>query len=203
MEPVRAKVCGLTRAEDALAAERLGAWAVGFVFAPSKRRVTPAQAAAIGARLGPFVTRVGVFVDTEPDEVLAVARAARLDAVQLHGSEPPQWAERIGTRLPVIKAFRLQGPADPAWRSYPASAILVDGAVPGSGRPYDPAWLEPLKDHPRLIVAGGLTPERLSELFARLCPYAVDVSSGVESAPGVKDPARMRAFLQRVRRACG
>ncbi len=203
MEPVRVKVCGLTRAEDALAAERLGAWAVGFVFAPSKRRVAPEQAAAVGARLGPFVTRVGVFVDTDPDEVLAVARTARLGAVQLHGAEPPEWAERIGARLPVIKAFRLSGPADPAWRTYPASAILLDGAAPGSGRPYDPAWLEPLAGHPRLIVAGGLSPERLPELFARLCPYAVDVSSGVERRPGVKDPDRLARFLEAAAAGCG
>ncbi|WP_456414290.1 phosphoribosylanthranilate isomerase [Oceanithermus profundus] len=203
MEPVRAKVCGLTRAEDALAAERLGAWAVGFVFAPSKRRVTPEQAAAIGARLGPFVARVGVFVDAPPAEVLEVARRARLSAVQLHGEEPPEWAEALRRHLPVIKAVRLAGPPDPALVAYPADALLVDGPRPGSGEAYDWGWLEPLADHPRLIVAGGLTPERLPELFARVCPYAVDVSSGVESAPGVKDEARMRAFLQRVRRGCG
>ena len=203
MEPVRAKVCGLTRAEDALAAERLGAWAVGFVFAPSKRRVTPEQAAAIGARLGPFVTRVGVFVDAPPEEVLAVVRTARLGAVQLHGSEPPEWAEALRRHLPVIKAVRLSGPPDPALLAYPADALLADGRRPGSGEAYDWGWLEPLADHPRLIVAGGLSPERLPELFARLCPYAVDVSSGVESAPGVKDEARLRAFLQRVRRGCG
>ncbi|ADR37647.1 phosphoribosylanthranilate isomerase [Oceanithermus profundus DSM 14977] len=203
MEPVRAKVCGLTRAEDALAAERLGAWAVGFVFAPSKRRVTPEQAAAIGARLGPFVARVGVFVDAPPAEVLEVARRARLSAVQLHGEEPPEWAEALRRHLPVIKAVRLAGPPDPALVAYPADALLVDGPRPGSGEAYDWGWLEPLADHPRLIVAGGLTPERLPELFTRVCPYAVDVSSGVESAPGVKDEARMRAFLQRVRRGCG
>nr|WP_041554916.1 phosphoribosylanthranilate isomerase [Oceanithermus profundus] len=200
---MRAKVCGLTRAEDALAAERLGAWAVGFVFAPSKRRVTPEQAAAIGARLGPFVARVGVFVDAPPAEVLEVARRARLSAVQLHGEEPPEWAEALRRHLPVIKAVRLAGPPDPALVAYPADALLVDGPRPGSGEAYDWGWLEPLADHPRLIVAGGLTPERLPELFTRVCPYAVDVSSGVESAPGVKDEARMRAFLQRVRRGCG
>ncbi|XOB98468.1 phosphoribosylanthranilate isomerase [Deinococcota bacterium DY0809b] len=203
MEPVRTKVCGLTRTEDALAAERLGAWAVGFVFAPSKRRVTPEQAAAIGARLGPFVVRVGVFVDAPPAEVLEVARRARLSAVQLHGEEPPEWAEALRRRLPVIKAVRLAGPPDPALAAYPADALLVDGPRPGSGEAYDWGWLEPLADHPRLIVAGGLTPERLLELFARVCPYAVDVSSGVEAAPGVKDPQRLAAFLQAARRGCG
>ncbi len=203
MEPVRVKVCGLTRVEDALTAERLGAWALGFVFAPSKRRVTPEQAAAIGARLGPFVARVGVFVDAPPDEVLAVAERARLSAVQLHGDEPPEWAEALRRRLPVIKAVRLAGPPDPALAAYPADALLVDGPRPGSGEAYDWGWIEPLADHPRLIVAGGLSPERLPGLFARVCPYAVDVSSGVESAPGAKDPARLAAFLQAARRGCG
>ncbi|HGY09805.1 MAG TPA: phosphoribosylanthranilate isomerase [Oceanithermus profundus] len=203
MRPVRVKVCGLTRIEDALAAERLGAWALGFVFARSKRRVTPERAAAIARRLGPFVTRVGVFVNAEPKTVLDVARRARLSAVQLHGDEPPEWAEALRLHLPVIKAFRLDGPADPAWLDYPADALLVDGADPGSGQPYDPAWLTPLADHPHLIVAGGLTPERLPGLFERLCPYAVDVSSGVERRPGVKDPGRVALFLQAASAGCG
>ncbi len=203
MRTVRTKVCGITREADARAAERLGVWALGFVFAPSKRRVTPEQAAAIGARLGPFVARVGVFVDAPPGEVLEVARRARLSAVQLHGDEPPEWAEELRRHLPVIKAVRLSGPPGPELAAYPADALLVDGPRPGSGEAYDWSWLEPLTDRPRLIVAGGLTPERLPELFARVCPYAVDVSSGVEAAPGIKDPARLEAFLQAARRGCG
>ncbi len=184
-------------------AERLGAWALGFVFAPSKRRVEPDQAAAIARRLGPFAARVGVFVDSEPEEVLRVARRAGLTALQLHGSEPPEWAAALRRHLPVIKAFRLSGPADPAWLEYPADAILVDGATPGSGKPYQPEWLGPLWSHPRLIVAGGLTAERLGELYAYGCPYAVDVSSGVESSPGRKDAQKLKAFLQASARGCG
>ncbi len=203
MHAVRTKVCGITREEDALAAEQLGAWALGFVFAPSKRRVEPETAAAIGAVLGPFVVRVGVFVDAPPGEVLEVARRARLSAVQLHGDEPPEWAEELRRHLPVIKAVRLSGPPESELAAYPADALLVDGLRPGSGEAYDWSWLEPLADHPRLIVAGGLTPERLPELFTRVCPYAVDVSSGVEATPGIKDPARLEAFLQAARRGCG
>ncbi|AEB10890.1 phosphoribosylanthranilate isomerase [Marinithermus hydrothermalis] len=199
---MRVKICGITRLEDALEAERLGAWAVGFVFAPSKRRVTPEQAAAISRELGPFVRRVGVFVDTPPEEVLEVVRAARLDAVQLHGDEPPEWSEALRARLPVIKAVRLEGPPDPAVLEYPADALLVDGPRPGSGEAYDWAWLEPLARHPRLIVAGGLHPETLPRLLRRFRPYGVDVSSGVEVRPGVKDWGRMAAFLRAVR-ACG
>jgi len=200
---VRTKICGMTRAEDLRIAEELGVWAVGFVFAPSKRQVSAERAAELGRALGPFVGRVGVFVDSPPEEVLRIARTARLSAVQLHGSEPPEWAEELGRWLPVIKAVRLTGPAEAAWLNYPASALLVDGAVPGSGKPYDPAWLEPLWKHPRLIVAGGLTPERLPELFSHGCPYAVDVSSGVEAAPGVKDADKMAAFVQAANKACG
>ncbi len=200
---VKTKICGMTRVEDVRTAEELGVWAVGFVFAPSKRQVSAEQAAELGRGLGPFVSRVGVFVDSPPEEVLHIARAARLSAVQLHGNEPPEWAEEIGRWLPVIKAVRLTGPAEAAWLDYPASALLVDGAVPGSGKPYDPVWLEPLWQHPRLIVAGGLTPERLPELFDHGCPYAVDVSSGVEAVPGVKDAGKMAAFVQAAKVACG
>jgi phosphoribosylanthranilate isomerase len=149
------------------------------------------------------VARVRVFVDADPAEVLAVAREARLTAVQLHGDEPPAWAAELRRHLPVIKAVRLSGPPEPELTAYPADALLVDGPRPGSGEAYDWGWLEPLVDHPRLIVAGGLTAGRLPGLFARLCPYAVDVSSGVESAPGRKDAARLRAFLQAARRGCG
>jgi len=200
---VRTKICGMTRKEDVRLAEELGVWAVGFVFARSKRQIAPRKAAELGRTLGPFVGRVGVFVDSPPEEVLRVARAARLSTVQLHGGEPPEWAEEIGRWLPVIKAVRLTGPANPTWLDYPASALLVDGAVPGSGKPYDPSWLEPLWRHPRLIVAGGLTPERLPELFSHGCPYAVDVSSGVEEVPGVKDADKMAAFVRAAASGCG
>ena len=200
---VKTKICGMTREEDLQRAEELGVWAIGFVFAASKRQISAERAAELGRVLGPFTSRVGVFVDSPPEEVLRVAEVARLSAVQLHGNEPKQWAEEVGRWLPVIKAVRLTGPADPAWLNYPASALLVDGAVPGSGKPYDPSWLEPLWRHPRLIVAGGLTPNRLPELFDHGCPYAVDVSSGVEAAPGIKDANKMASFIQAARGACG
>lgn len=192
----RVKICGITRLDDALLAEAEGAWAVGFVFAPSPRSVDPATARAISLGLGPLILRVGVFVDTPPEEVLATVEAARLQAVQLHGHEPPSWAEAIRERVPVIKAFRLQGPALPEWREYPCDALLIDGARPGSGEGYPAEWLLPLKDYPRLIVAGGLRPDRLQLPFT---PYALDVSSGVELRPGIKDPERVRRFLLQAR----
>ncbi|MDT7919985.1 MAG: phosphoribosylanthranilate isomerase [Meiothermus sp.] len=195
---VRAKICGITRQEDALLAENLGAWALGFILAPGTRRyIEPEQIRPISSALGPFLVRVGVFVDTPPEEVLRQMEAARLQVAQLHGAEPPGWAEQVRRFFPVIKAIRISGPASPEWLTYPADALLVDGVSPGSGQTYPLEWLLPLRQHPRLIVAGGLTPENLRSVLD-LAPYAVDVSSGVELEPGRKDPNKLRAFLAQV-----
>ncbi len=200
---VRAKICGITCLEDALLAERLGAWALGFVLAPGTRRyLAPEAVAPIAQALGPLVVRVGVFVDTPPEAVLAQMQSARLQVAQLHGQEPPEWAEEVRRFYPVIKAFKLQGPAQPHWLAYPADALLLDGAQPGSGQGYPLEWLAPLRSHPRLIVAGGLNPENLSAALG-LQPYAVDVSSGVEAAPRRKDPDRLERFLAQVARFNG
>ncbi|WP_333659776.1 phosphoribosylanthranilate isomerase [Meiothermus cerbereus] len=195
---VRAKICGITRQEDALLAENLGAWALGFILAPGTRRyIEPEQIRPISSALGPFLVRVGVFVDTPPEEVLRQMEAARLQVAQLHGAEAPGWAEQVRRFFPVIKAIRISGPASPEWLTYPADALLVDGVSPGSGQTYPLEWLLPLRQHPRLIVAGGLTPENLRSVLD-LAPYAVDVSSGVELEPGRKDPNKLRAFLAQV-----
>jgi len=191
----KAKICGITRIEDARLAEELGAWALGFILAPgTKRYLEPSSIRSIVAELGPFISTVGVFVDTPPEQVLQTMQRARLSVVQLHGSEPPEWAEAIRRHYPVIKVFKLIAPANPAWMGYPCDGLMVDGAVPGSGQAYPLEWLSPLLRHPRLIVAGGLTPENLQAVL-RLNPYAVDVSSGVEAAPRLKDPAKLRQFL--------
>ncbi len=182
--------------------EVLGVHAVGFVFAPSKRNVTPEQAARVAAVLGPFVTKVGVFVDAPEEWVLEVARAVRLDALQLHGREPPEVARRLSRHYPVIKAFRLAGPPPPEVFAYPADALLLDGPRPGSGHAFDWSWLAGVPGSARVIVAGGLLPENVCGLLQRFTPYAVDVSSGVESKPGVKDRDRVEAFLRAVER-CG
>lgn len=194
----RAKICGITRLEDALLAEELGAWALGFVLVPgTKRYVEPEQVRPIAESLGPLVIRVGVFVDTPPDLVLAQMQTARLQVAQLHGHEPPEWAKHIRRFFPVIKAFKLSGPAQPDWLSYPADALLLDGVSPGSGQSYPLDWVAPLKPHPRLIIAGGLTPHNLQPILD-LKPYAVDVSSGVEAVPRLKDPLKLRRFLAQV-----
>ena len=192
---VRVKVCGVTREADARMLEALGVHAVGLVFAPSKRRIEPAAAARVSAALGPFVARVGVFVDAPVEEVLEIAEAVGLSALQLHGNEPPEVARRLARRYPVIKAFRVKERVDPAWFRYPADAFLLDGPRPGSGAAFDWAWLEAVPEGARVIVAGGLALENVCDLLRRYKPYAVDVSSGVEAAPGVKDRARVAAFL--------
>ncbi|RTG92296.1 phosphoribosylanthranilate isomerase [Thermus scotoductus] len=197
---MRIKICGITRLEDALLAEALGAFAVGFVFAPgSRRRVDLEVARTISEALGPFVVRVGVFQNQGPEEVLRLAEQARLQVVQLHGQEPPEWAEAIGKHYPVIKAFSLTGPADSSWTDYPASALLLDGKAPGSGQAYPRDWARPLLETgKRVILSGGINPENLEEVLT-LKPYAIDLASGVERAPGVKDEAKLRLLFAKAK----
>ncbi|WP_117237464.1 phosphoribosylanthranilate isomerase [Thermus sediminis] len=196
---MRVKICGLTRLEDALLAESLGAWALGFVLAPgSRRRVSPEGAREIAEALGPFVVRVGVFRDQGPEEVLRLMERAHLQVAQLHGHEPPEWAERVGEFFPVIKAFSLEGPARPEWADYPASALLLDSRNPGSGQGYPRDWARPLLETgKRVILAGGIGPGNLEEVLA-LSPYGVDLASGVEEAPGIKSEAKLRALFARM-----
>jgi phosphoribosylanthranilate isomerase len=200
---VRVKVCGITSLEDALAAVEAGADALGFVFAPSPRQVTPEQAAAILRELPPFVTSVGLVVDQDPRPLREVCP---VDVVQFHGSEPPEALLAAGCR--AVKAFRLRGEADlePLRRYASAAAFLLDAYVPGiqggTGHrfPWDLA-VEARRFGRPLIVAGGLTPENVALCVRTTRPYAVDVSSGVEAAPGRKDPAKLRDFIAAAREA--
>lgn len=200
---MRIKICGITRPEDAREAERAGADAIGMIFAPgSARRVTPERAEAIGAAVGPLLVRVGVFVDAPLDDVRALVERLRLGAVQLHGSEPPAYAAALRERVPVIRAVAFREGLTPgSLAAYPADAVLLDAARPGSGTAF--AWdaARAWRGHPRLILAGGLGPDTVGRGIAALAPYGVDVASGVERAPGEKDAARVRAFVQAARGA--
>lgn len=200
---VRVKICGITRPEDAVLAEEAGADAIGLIFAErSKRRLEPLQAAEIAAAAGPFTTRVGVFVDAPIERVRRVAAALRLDAVQLHGSEQPAYAAALRPSLQVIKAWSFTPGLRPeVMARYPADAVLLDGLRPGSGEAFDWAQAAALRGFPRLILAGGLTPETVAAGVQALAPYGVDVASGVEAEPGIKDPARVRAFVAAARGA--
>lgn len=200
---VRVKICGLTRVEDALAAEAAGADAIGLVFwEPSKRFVTLERAAAIASALGPFVGRVGVFRDADVDDVLHAVRSLRLTAVQLHGDEPPAYAGALRELVTVIRALPFTtGLSAEELRAYPADGILLDGAAPGSGEAFDWTAATGLRGLPRLIVAGGLTPANVGDVVRELQPYGVDVSSGVEVGPGIKHGDLMEEFVRRARLA--
>lgn len=199
----RVKICGITRAEDALAAARAGADAIGLVFyAKSPRAVSVARAGEIVAALPPFVAAVGLFVDADADEIRAVINAVPLALLQFHGDEPADACRAF--RLPYIKAIRLRAGDDLAVRARPygdAAAILADayleGIPGGTGRTLDWSGLPPRLSRP-LILAGGLTPDNVAVAVEQVRPWAVDVSGGVEAAPGVKDAAKIAAFIRGV-----
>jgi len=204
MRRTRVKICGLIRESDLAAAVAAGADAIGLVFhAPSPRAVAAEQAQALAATLPPFVTSVGLFVDAEPDLVRSVLARVPLAMLQFHGEEPPAYCDAF--HRPWIKAVRMRPETDLealARRYRNAQGLLLDTYDPtvagGTGRRFDwdlvPEWLAP-----RIILAGGLNPGNVAEAIRRVSPYAVDVSGGVESAKGVKDYAKIVAFLQRVR----
>jgi phosphoribosylanthranilate isomerase len=201
----RLKVCGITRPEDAELAVEAGAWAVGFILWPgSKRFVEPAMAAGIARSVRRRVQLVGVFVNPTLDEVAHAADLMGLSHLQLHGDEGPSFctaaAQRTGCR--VIKALRIRSRADIAdAERYHTDLHLLDS--PGNGRTWDWGLAGERRTRVPLIVAGGLTPENVGEAIAQARPWAVDVASGVESAPGVKDPAKVRAFAAAVADAAG
>ncbi|MGH8637845.1 MAG: phosphoribosylanthranilate isomerase [Burkholderiales bacterium] len=204
--PTRIKICGITRAEDALAACAAGADALGFVFhAPSPRNVTPDSAREIIARLPPFVSTVGLFVDRAAAEVERVLARVPLDLLQFHGDEAPELCGRFGR--PYFKAVRMRPGVDLleyARRFGLARGLLLDAYVSGThggtGTRFD--WrLVPANLPLPIVLSGGLTVENVGEAVRALRPWAVDVSSGVEAAKGIKDPQRIRDFIAGVRRA--
>jgi indole-3-glycerol phosphate synthase/phosphoribosylanthranilate isomerase len=189
------KICGLTRTEDARAAIEAGATHGGLVFAPASRRaVTPTRAAEI--RAAAPLDWVGVFVDEDPDTIAKIATALDLAAVQLHGDEPPESVDQLRGRLSceVWKAVRVLG-AIPSRASTGADRLLLDAPTPGRGRTFDWSWVEGHEEKCSAVLAGGLAPENVAPAAA-LGTFGLDVSSGVESSPGRKDPARLRAFLE-------
>lgn len=206
MSYVRSKICGITRIEDALAAVEAGADAIGFVFyAKSPRAVDVRQARAIIAELPPFVTTVGLFVDASRCELNEILEVVPLDLLQFHGDEAPEDCE--GYHRPWIKALRVR-PGDDleaACQRYAgARGILFDtyvaGVPGGTGEAFD--WsLVPARLSKPIILAGGLSAANVGEAIAQVRPYAVDVSGGVEQAKGIKDAAKIEAFMQAVRQA--
>ena len=202
------KICGITRIEDAVAAARCGARAIGFVFFQgSPRCVAPSLAGGIVRALPPFVTAVGLFVDATADEVRATVSSTGVQLLQFHGDETPAFCAQFG--LPYVKAVRVRPGVDLlqyARDHRMACSLLFDAfskdAYGGTGSSFD--WsLIPRNMPLPVILSGGLTPANVAQAVRAVRPWAVDVSSGVESAPGIKDAARIAAFMSGVRDADG
>jgi len=201
---VRVKICGVTRLEDANEAWAAGADALGLNFYPrSPRYVEPGVAAALARTRPALGAVVGVFVNESPDIIRARVRECGLTVVQLHGDEPPEACTGFG--VPVIKALRVRGPEDVAKaRTYvgagDVATLLLDGAAPGyggGGVTFDWSLVARLTDAGLpVLVAGGLGPDNVAEAVRATRPYGVDVASGVESSPGIKDARAVRAFIR-------
>jgi phosphoribosylanthranilate isomerase len=204
--PVKVKICGITNLPDAKAAVEAGADVLGFVFYEKSPRATSCEAAAaITRELPPFIIKAGVFVDAPEDTVLRAIRECGLNLLQFHGEETPDYCLQFG--IMSMKAFRVRDATSlEALREYSTEAWLLDAYTPGklggTGEVFNwdlareaQTWGRPI------FLAGGLNPDNVAEAIQRARPYAVDVSSGVEMAPGRKDPARVKAFIEAARRA--
>lgn len=192
------KICGITRAEDARLAASLGATAIGFVFWPSSpRAISPLRARAIVDALPASVTTVGVFVNAGRDEIEGAADEANLQAVQLHGDETPDLARSLSRR--VIKAITLAGDIDERVNEWLGTMLLLDAHDAakrgGTGRVIDWDRAAAIARAHDIILAGGLGPANVADAVARVRPAGIDVSSGVESSPGIKDPGKLRALF--------
>ncbi len=205
--PTRIKICGITRLEDAQRAAELGAAALGFNFYPlSPRYIEPAAARAIIRRLPPFVAAVGVFAnETDAGQVISQAREAGATTVQVHGPRFPALDELLSVFTLVVAVAVGEGFKPEELRKIKASAYLLDAFDPdrlgGTGRTFDWKAAREAKQYGPIILAGGLTPENVARAVREVRPFAVDVASGVESAPGIKDATKLRAFFTAVEEA--
>lgn len=203
----RIKICGITNLDDGLEAIAAGVDALGFVFVPNTPRyITPSQAKLVIKQLPPFITNVGLFVDSEIDEIEDIVNHCKLDAVQLHGNESPEMCTKIRFQTKVIKSFHVKKEPQVLRNeieNYRVDAYLLDtfikGKAGGTGQTFDWRIAEGLSQ--RIIVAGGLTPNNIGTAIAQLQPYGVDVSSGVEKSPGKKDTNKIYSFVRQVRKA--
>ncbi|MCL5947773.1 MAG: phosphoribosylanthranilate isomerase [Actinobacteria bacterium] len=196
------KICGITNESDAMLAVGLGAGALGFVFAPSSRQMAVKAVARIVDRLPHDILTVGVFRNEAPARVVQMVNEAGLRAAQLHGEESVDACRYVSERVPVVlKAFPAGHPGIAHWRSYGADLVLIDSGSPGSGSVFDWKLAESVVEPDRIVIAGGLNPSNVTMAIERLRPFGVDVSSGVEIAPGRKDPRKLRDFLVAVRNA--
>lgn len=206
MQSVRIKICGITRGEDARAAAEAGADALGFMFyAGSQRHVTVGQCREMVGSLPPFISRVGVFVDPLEEEVFEAMEVCGLDTLQFHGGESPDFCQQFPAR--IIKAFRIKDEASlEELPAFPTDAWLLDSYVPGeaggTGETFNWRLAVAARSHGvPIILAGGLNPDNVARALSEVCPYGIDVSSGVESAPGMKDAGKIARFIRAARGA--
>ena len=196
------KVCGITSEEDALLAVAMGADAVGFVFAPSPRQVSPQVVYDITRRLPPEILTVGVFKDDLPDRIFDVVSRAGVKAVQLHGQEPLSTVATVSEHVRwVIKSVVAGSREARIANQMGTDLVLVDAPEPGSGKVFDWSLVDQIPSGIRLILAGGLTPDNVASAVEYVNPWGVDVSSGVEAAPGRKDPLKVKRFIANARAA--
>ena len=196
------KICGITTEDDALFAVAMGADAVGFIFAPSPRQIAAQQVYDITRRLPPEILTVGVFRDEHPSRVIDTVNRAGLKAAQLHGHETPGMVSDVAASIRwVIKAVVAGSPDARRANEFGTDMILVDAPSPGAGKVFDWTLVDEVAQGPRIILAGGLNPDNVAEAVRITRPWGVDVSSGVETAPGVKDPELIRRFLKAVKTA--
>lgn len=194
------KICGITNEDDALLAVAMGADAIGFVFAPSTRQIAPQVAYDISRRLPTEILTVGVFRDELPSRVIDIAHKSGVKAVQLHGRETAAQTTEIAQQIRwVIKAFGAGDENLPSADTYGTDLILLDAPDPGSGKVFDWSLAGDAPDSVRLILAGGLTPDNVAAAVEEVQPWGVDVSSGVERAPGKKDPIAVKRFIENAR----
>jgi phosphoribosylanthranilate isomerase len=196
------KICGITSEDDALLAVAMGADAVGFVFAPSPRQVSVQQVYDITRRLPPEILTVGVFRDEHPRRVVEIVHRAGVKGAQLHGNESPEVVAQIAKAVRfLVKAYPAGSPQIATAVDLATDTILVDGPTPGSGHLFDWSLVGEVPEGVRLILAGGLTPENVTDAVQTVTPWGVDVSTGVEASPGRKDPLKVKRFIERARAA--
>ncbi len=196
------KICGITNEDDALLAVAMGADAVGFVFAPSPRQVSPQAVYDITRRLPPEILTVGVFRDDLPDRVFDIVSRSGVKAVQLHGRETARHVAELSENVRwIFKAVTAGSPEAARADQYGTDLVLVDASEPGSGKVFDWSLIDDVPAGLRLILAGGLDPDNVASAIEVVRPWGVDVSSGVESSPGRKDPVKVRQFIARARAA--
>lgn len=200
---IKIKICGITNFEDAKMVVDMGADAIGFIFVPSKRMVTPQRARSITVKLPPFITTVGVFMDTPLNRVNEILRYTKIDVAQLHGDETQEYCNLIESAR-IIKRINIDGHTNlndlvKHIKQYNVSGFLVDPGK-GSGKEFDWKKIRGIGDYVNnLIIAGGLTPENVNQAIKIIKPYGVDVCTGVEKTPGKKDPVKLKLFINEVK----